>query len=142
MAKMQATVAKNGEQGLTLLASRQGGCQSCAQKASCAVQWQPVTPETKINITSLNPSTKVGDSVEVSCDDRVVLNYISRLFLPSLTLLLLASLLLELLPTQLNPIASLLAQVIFPVAIGALISRTWLKSLKIKDLTISNGKPT
>lgn len=117
MATIQATVVTNEAGDITLNASRKGTCSKCAQSNYCSLIWRPDNlnnSDNSANSDNLDNSVsvsyrgdmlnnkgaqhhlvKAGDTVNLHCDDKSLVRYICILFMPSLLMLLFASLLLD-----------------------------------------------
>ncbi|MCM2680443.1 SoxR reducing system RseC family protein [Echinimonas agarilytica] len=121
MAKIIANWQHNSNGKLELTASRKGQCAGCQHEKSCALQFQPNKP---FLLKATSPTEKAGSAAEVSCPDKLLLNYQAILYMPTLLALLLLAVISALPHTQhLSPIF------ITAIAFGLLSLSTLLTKL-------------
>jgi positive regulator of sigma E activity len=119
MAHITAKVTSS-DNGLVIEAARQSTCQHCDKQASCASQWQVTEPQHMIPVGA---EIKEGDTVTLECTDQSLLLYFALLFLPSLSLLLIANVTLPFFITPGSALSQFAFQIILPLSFGAGCSR-------------------
>ncbi|TCS39718.1 SoxR reducing system RseC family protein [Reinekea marinisedimentorum] len=133
MASVSATIIENSNNQVKLSATRSGGCANCAQKDSCAVLWQPTESNDPITVKA-DGHQAVGDKVTLQCSEQALLGYIAALFLPTLLLLLLATLLTEAALPGLPLVLKVALNAVIPVALGYKVSGNLLQKHEGKFL--------
>lgn len=151
MAIIEAKVIKNSAGDIKLSASRKGGCSGCAQSKACALTWSPTEDGEKrssfeVGNSSFNKQAeqiagyanlKVGDTVQLECDEQHLLRYICLLFLPSLFSLLSISMLISLLFPENVPTLIIIVAVVGALSFGASCSHFLLNKYSATLLTDS-----
>ncbi|MEI6894135.1 MAG: SoxR reducing system RseC family protein [Colwellia sp.] len=151
MAIIEASVTKNKAGELTLSASRQGGCSGCQQSKHCALSWNPANENSPDEALALDnvalglglgvlsgsasdkrekkslsfAHLKVGDTIKLECNEQNLLRYICLLFIPSLILLLVFSLMIGLYFNEKTPLFYIIVTLVASLSLGTLCSR-WL----------------
>lgn len=126
MASVSAKIIDNSNNQIKLSATRSGGCANCAQKESCAILWQPSENNEPISVPTDSPQA-VGETVTLQCSEQALLGYIATLFLPTLLLLLIATLILEMAMPGLPLLLKITLNAIAPVTLGYKCSRFLLQ---------------
>lgn len=152
MAIIEARVVNVSADGITVSASREGGCKSCSQNQHCAILWQHELTEKLVSVSpptylasknSLSSPTKplaLGDAINLHCDERTLLLYISLLFLPTLILLLLSALSAEWLFSELSSTMQTLMSCSMAFFFGTGLSRYLLAKFNNKLLPKPQAK--
>ncbi|TXR53052.1 SoxR reducing system RseC family protein [Reinekea thalattae] len=155
MATIKARINAQSANQIELTATRSGGCANCAQKQGCAILWQPMEPKQAIQLPrnehlQANQNTptdveqscdNIGNEVNLHCEDQALLRYIALLFLPTLSLLLSATLITDVLTPNSGIFYRLIFNGLIPLALGFSISRHYLAKHTHKLLAATTIQP-
>ncbi|MGL1959289.1 MAG: SoxR reducing system RseC family protein [Colwellia sp.] len=142
MAIIEATVVNVNADGITVSASREGGCKSCSQNEHCAILWQHDLKEKIVSMSAPSKVISQGDVINLHCDERSLLLYISILFVPTLMMLLLSTLTVEFLFSDLTAASQILISLFIAFMSGIHSSRFLLDKFDHKLLKPTRINPT